>query len=68
MRTESDMKRVLWQFDGLNGNIHLTVAESGSDPNPRTSLRRDADVMALMLQNVDELTDDEDMLSVTLWR
>lgn len=44
-------KCVLWQPDGMNCN--MTVAES--DPDPRMSFHRDADVMAAVLQNANEL-------------
>lgn len=48
----------------------MIVAESESDPDPQVSFHRDTDVMAtvaVMLQNVNELADVQDMLSVT-WR
>ncbi len=48
----------------------MIVAECESDPDPRMSFHRDTDVIAtvaVMPQNVNELADVQDMLSVT-WR
>lgn len=52
-------------------NSNMIMADCESDPDPQMSFHRDTDVMAtvvVMLQNVNELADVQDMLSITCRR
>lgn len=60
MRKERNKMCILRPPVGMNSNI--TMAESESHPDPGMGFHRDADVIAVMLQNVNELTDVGDML------